>query len=67
MPDIRIINTGQIFYQVEPTLAAILCAAHPGLIERVASCPIFRSFLPSSLKPKERDLWTTLHFKDCWT
>ena len=35
--DIRIANTGKVFYQVDPTLAAILTEAFPNEIQRVIS------------------------------
>ena len=37
MPDLRVTSTGKIFYQVEPTICAILCEAFPEAFARVAA------------------------------
>lgn len=39
MPDIRIKSTGQTFYQVDPLLAQLFCAALPDVVERVVPPP----------------------------
>ena len=39
MPDIRIKTTGQTFYQVDPLLAQLFCAALPDVVERVVPAP----------------------------
>lgn len=54
MSDIRIKNTGDIFYQVEPTLAALFCAT--GLAEK---------YVPPAPKPAKAK-WSvgTNHFGD---
>jgi hypothetical protein len=51
MPDIRIKATGQTFYQVDPLLAQIFCAALPDQIERVAAPQVEQPGVPAFKKP----------------
>lgn len=37
--DIRILSTGRVFFQVDPTLCAILLEMFPGNVERLAAQP----------------------------
>jgi len=37
MPDLQVTSTSRIFYQVEPTICAILCEAFPEAFKRVAA------------------------------